>query len=62
MYRCGPFPVKAVKEGDLGVNYDGTFVFSEVNADIFAFQEDSQSSWGFSLISVVKDRLVLILF
>lgn len=54
--------MKAVKEGDVGVNYDGTFVFSEVNADVCAFQEDSQSSWGFSLTSVVKDRLVLILF
>lgn len=53
--------MKAVKEGDVGVNYDGTFVFAEVNADICAFQEDSQSSWGFSLKSVVTDRLVLIL-
>lgn len=52
--------MKAVKEGDLGVSYDGTFVYAEVNADICNFREDSQSPWGFSLINVVTDRSVLI--
>ncbi|KAM5135152.1 uncharacterized protein ACMZJ9_017776 [Mantella aurantiaca] len=33
IYRLGPTSVKAVKEGDVHLNYDGFFVFSEVNAD-----------------------------
>lgn len=33
-FCCGPCPVTAIKEGNLGVKYDATFVFAEVNADI----------------------------
>ncbi|XP_075033806.1 protein-glutamine gamma-glutamyltransferase E-like [Mixophyes fleayi] len=33
VYRLGPTSVKAVKEGDIHLNYDCPFVFSEVNAD-----------------------------
>ncbi|KAM4573912.1 protein-glutamine gamma-glutamyltransferase 2-like [Odontesthes bonariensis] len=33
-FRCGPCPVTAIKEGNLGVKYDAKFVFAEVNADI----------------------------
>lgn len=31
--RCGPCPVKAIKEGDVYLNYDAPFIFSEVNGD-----------------------------
>uniref|UniRef100_A0A667Y6E3 protein-glutamine gamma-glutamyltransferase n=1 Tax=Myripristis murdjan TaxID=586833 RepID=A0A667Y6E3_9TELE len=34
VYRCGPCPIKAIKEGELGVKYDAPFIFAEVNADI----------------------------
>ncbi|XP_035275703.1 protein-glutamine gamma-glutamyltransferase 2 [Anguilla anguilla] len=34
VYCCGPCPVRAIKEGEVGVKYDATFVFSEVNADL----------------------------
>uniref|UniRef100_A0A672FPJ7 protein-glutamine gamma-glutamyltransferase n=1 Tax=Salarias fasciatus TaxID=181472 RepID=A0A672FPJ7_SALFA len=34
VYCCGPCPVVAIKEGNLGVKYDAPFVFAEVNADI----------------------------
>ncbi|KAL4006119.1 hypothetical protein ACER0C_005832 [Sarotherodon galilaeus] len=34
VFRCGPCPVTAIKEGNLGVKYDAPFVFAEVNADI----------------------------
>lgn len=34
VYCCGPAPVKAIKEGDLQVQYDIPFVFAEVNADV----------------------------
>ncbi|XP_040186531.1 protein-glutamine gamma-glutamyltransferase 5-like isoform X2 [Rana temporaria] len=33
-YCCGPAPVKAIKEGDIDVDYDIPFVFAEVNGDI----------------------------
>ncbi|XP_075033769.1 protein-glutamine gamma-glutamyltransferase 5-like [Mixophyes fleayi] len=33
-YCCGPAPVKAVKEGDVDVDYDVAFVYAEVNGDI----------------------------
>ena len=31
--RCGPASVKAVKEGDVYLPYDTSFIFSEVNGD-----------------------------
>ncbi|XP_042688417.1 protein-glutamine gamma-glutamyltransferase 2 [Centrocercus urophasianus] len=34
VYCCGPAPVKAIKEGDLQMQYDIPFVFAEVNADV----------------------------
>ncbi|KAI2653521.1 Protein-glutamine gamma-glutamyltransferase 2 [Labeo rohita] len=34
IFCCGPCPVHAVKEGELGMKYDAPFVFSEVNADL----------------------------
>ncbi|XP_056406362.1 protein-glutamine gamma-glutamyltransferase E-like [Hyla sarda] len=34
LYRLGPCSVKAIKEGDVDLDYDVPFVFSEVNADI----------------------------
>ncbi|KAM9753266.1 protein-glutamine gamma-glutamyltransferase 2 [Menidia menidia] len=33
-FCCGPCPVAALREGDLGLRYDAAFVFAEVNADI----------------------------
>ncbi|XP_058244165.1 protein-glutamine gamma-glutamyltransferase 2 [Hemibagrus wyckioides] len=34
VYCCGPCPVKAVREGEVGIKYDTPFIFSEVNADM----------------------------
>ncbi|KAF7660044.1 hypothetical protein LDENG_00289310 [Lucifuga dentata] len=44
VFCCGPCPVKAIKEGNLGVKYDAPFVFAEVNADIihWVVQRDGQ--------------------
>ncbi|XP_068119188.1 protein-glutamine gamma-glutamyltransferase 5-like isoform X2 [Hyperolius riggenbachi] len=33
-FCCGPAPLKAVKEGDMDVDFDVPFVFAEVNGDI----------------------------
>lgn len=48
IYQCGPAPIAAVKRGEVALGYDVGFVFSEVNADVCHFVEDSTSSWGFS--------------
>ncbi|XP_069757533.1 protein-glutamine gamma-glutamyltransferase 2 [Narcine bancroftii] len=34
IFCCGPCPVKAIKEGDLDMKYDASFIFAEVNADV----------------------------
>uniref|UniRef100_A0A182PDD7 Transglutaminase-like domain-containing protein n=1 Tax=Anopheles epiroticus TaxID=199890 RepID=A0A182PDD7_9DIPT len=34
MYKCGPCPVAAVKQGFVHVPYDGEFIYAEVNADV----------------------------
>ena len=31
--RCGPAPVKAIKEGNVYLPYDAPFIFAEVNGD-----------------------------
>uniref|UniRef100_A0A8D0D1U1 protein-glutamine gamma-glutamyltransferase n=1 Tax=Sander lucioperca TaxID=283035 RepID=A0A8D0D1U1_SANLU len=43
-FCCGPCPVTAIKEGNLGVKYDAPFLFAEVNADIIHWivQRDGQ--------------------
>ncbi|OPJ80298.1 protein-glutamine gamma-glutamyltransferase 4 [Patagioenas fasciata monilis] len=33
LFQCGPCSVKAVKEGDVYLPFDGKFVYAEVNAD-----------------------------
>ncbi|XP_029470621.1 protein-glutamine gamma-glutamyltransferase E-like [Rhinatrema bivittatum] len=33
LYCCGPMSVKAIKEGDVDLDFDGPFLFAEVNAD-----------------------------
>ncbi|XP_075701694.1 protein-glutamine gamma-glutamyltransferase E-like [Rhinoderma darwinii] len=33
VHCCGPASVRAIKEGDIDLEYDGPFIFSEVNAD-----------------------------
>ena len=38
MFRCGPCPLKAIKEGDLNVKFDAPFIFAEVNADIINWE------------------------
>ncbi|XP_028263237.1 protein-glutamine gamma-glutamyltransferase 2-like [Parambassis ranga] len=43
-FCCGPCPLTAIKEGNLGVKYDAPFIFAEVNADItyFIVQQDGR--------------------
>ncbi|KAG9473945.1 protein-glutamine gamma-glutamyltransferase E-like [Eleutherodactylus coqui] len=34
LYCLGPCPVKAIKEGDVDIDYDAPFLFAEMNADV----------------------------
>ncbi|KAK5646601.1 hypothetical protein RI129_005065 [Pyrocoelia pectoralis] len=52
VFCCGPASVEAVKRGEVGFLYDTPFVFSEVNADVCHYQEDDESDWGFSRLSI----------
>ncbi|NXQ83577.1 TGM3L glutamyltransferase, partial [Nyctibius grandis] len=33
IYQCGPASTRAIKEGDVNLDYDSSFVFAAVNAD-----------------------------
>uniref|UniRef100_A0A8B9PBM3 protein-glutamine gamma-glutamyltransferase n=1 Tax=Apteryx owenii TaxID=8824 RepID=A0A8B9PBM3_APTOW len=33
IFQCGPASTRAIKEGDVNLDYDSSFVFAEVNAD-----------------------------
>ncbi|XP_051946946.1 protein-glutamine gamma-glutamyltransferase 2-like [Xyrauchen texanus] len=37
VYCCGPAPVRAIKEGELTVQYDVPYVYAEVNADVVEY-------------------------
>ncbi|KFQ25330.1 Protein-glutamine gamma-glutamyltransferase 6, partial [Mesitornis unicolor] len=34
IYQCGPASTRAIKEGDVNLDYDSSFVFAAVNADV----------------------------
>ena len=40
MFRCGPAPVAAIKEGNIFYGYDSKFIFAEVNADRVTWMVD----------------------
>lgn len=46
IYCCGPCPVRAIKNGDIGVNYDASFIMAEVNADSFAWMRQEDGSYS----------------
>ena len=40
MFRCGPAPVAAVKEGNVFYGYDTPFIFAEVNGEYVVWKVD----------------------
>merc|ERR1719259_470435 len=50
LMACGPCPVKAIKEGNLHIPYDGKFIFSEVNGDVCQWMLNYRGK--FDLVSV----------
>ncbi|NXV44989.1 TGM3 glutamyltransferase, partial [Uria aalge] len=43
IYQCGPASRKAIKEGDVELDYDCPFVFAEVNADCMYWSYDTST-------------------
>uniref|UniRef100_A0A8C9EJD1 Transglutaminase-like domain-containing protein n=1 Tax=Pavo cristatus TaxID=9049 RepID=A0A8C9EJD1_PAVCR len=41
IYRCGPASIRAIKEGDVNLDYDSSFVFAAVNADCVTWIQHS---------------------
>ena len=56
MYQLGPASVSAVRRGEIGLGFDASFVFSEVNADVFVFVPDKESSWGYRRVETNTDQ------
>ncbi|XP_063816474.1 protein-glutamine gamma-glutamyltransferase 5-like [Pseudophryne corroboree] len=56
-YCCGPAPVKAVKEGDVDVDYDVGFVYAEVNGDVvhWVLQEGGAEKGETDTLSIGKN-------
>ncbi|XP_072206173.1 protein-glutamine gamma-glutamyltransferase 6-like [Excalfactoria chinensis] len=42
IYRCGPASTRAIKEGDVNLDYDSSFVFAAVNADCVTWIQHSK--------------------
>ena len=45
MYQCGPCSLRAIKEGDIDLPYDGTFILAEVNSDIITHKKVENGEW-----------------
>ncbi|GBP35766.1 Hemocyte protein-glutamine gamma-glutamyltransferase [Eumeta japonica] len=50
MYQCGPAPLEAIKQGDIGMNFDVEFVLSSVNADYMRWRYSPESESGYSVV------------
>ena len=50
--QCGPAPVKAIKEGNIYLNYDCKFIFGEVNGDELHWTVDGDT---YTLKKVIED-------
>ncbi|MEE6506180.1 hypothetical protein FKM82_007573, partial [Ascaphus truei] len=53
VYCCGPTPVRAVKEGDLGIKYDVPFLFAEMNADVVYYMQQRDGTTRKTLFTAV---------
>lgn len=52
--QCGPASLEAVRRGDIGHGYDVPFIYSEVNADVMNWGEDTDCEWGFRRMKMDK--------
>lgn len=49
-YRCGPAPLEAIKQGNIGMNYDVEFMLASVNADLMRWRINPDDETGFSMV------------
>lgn len=49
-YQCGPTSLEAIKNGQVGYNYDVAFMIASVNADLMRWKEDPSAPMGYSRI------------
>ncbi|CAL4102899.1 unnamed protein product, partial [Meganyctiphanes norvegica] len=52
--QCGPASLEAIRQGDIGLGFDGGFIFSEVNADVINWIEDEDSPSGWKSTKTMK--------
>lgn len=50
IYRCGPAPLEAIKQGNIGVNYDVEFMLASVNADLMRWRINPDDETGYSMV------------
>lgn len=50
LYQCGPASLEAIRQGNVGFNFDVAFMIASVNADFMKWKEDSSSPMGFKRI------------
>ncbi|XP_077785633.1 protein-glutamine gamma-glutamyltransferase E-like [Podarcis muralis] len=54
IFQCGPASLKAIKEGDVDLNYDCPFVYAEVNADRVTWTYDMDTGKKTKVYSETK--------
>lgn len=54
VYQCGPASVEAIRQGNVGFNYDVTFMLASVNADLMRWIEDPDSEIQYRKIDCNK--------
>lgn len=55
VFQCGPASVKAVKNGEVYLPYDTSFVFAEVNGDIIYWEVKTRSDYSMEKMRVYKN-------
>ena len=48
--------MEAVRRGEVGLGFDASFVYAEVNADVFVFVPDKDSDWGYRRAETNTDQ------
>lgn len=48
--------MEAVRRGEVGLGFDATFVFTEVNADVNVYVPDRNSVWGYRRAETNTDQ------
>lgn len=56
-YQCGPMSLEALRQGKVQLDYDGWFIYGEVNADVVSwyYMADLNAPNGMKLLKVETD-------